>query len=64
MSYLKIHGFESYVKIETSNKLEPISQKYIFVGYPKETMGYYFFQKEEKRVFIDRKEVFLALPLF
>nr|KAJ0185882.1 hypothetical protein LSAT_V11C900464960 [Lactuca sativa] len=55
----KIWGFESYVKIETSIKLDPRSQKYILVGYPKETMSYYFFQKEENRVFIARKVVFL-----
>ena len=31
MSYLKILGCEAYVKRETYNKLEPRSQKYIFL---------------------------------
>ena len=59
MSYLKIWGCEAFVKRETSNKLEPRSQKCIFVGYQKKNVGYYFFQKEENRVFIARKAAFL-----
>lgn len=47
MSYLNVWVGEAYVKCNTSNKLQLISQKYIFMGYPKETIGDYFFQKEE-----------------
>ena len=42
LSYLRIWGCEAYVKCEAFSKLEPISEKCIFIGYPKETMGYYF----------------------
>ena len=59
MSYLRIWGCNAYVKRETSNNLEPRSIRCIFVGYPKETASYYFFQKEENRVFIARKAEFL-----
>ncbi|VFQ77921.1 unnamed protein product [Cuscuta campestris] len=39
-SYFKIWGCEAYVKrLMTSSKLEPKSDKVIFVGYPKETRG-------------------------
>ena len=59
MSYLKILGCEAYVKREVYDKLYPRSHKCIFVRYPKETVGYYFFQKDENRVFIARKAMFL-----
>ena len=42
LSFLKILGCEAYVKRQVSNKLEPKSDKCLFVGYPKETKGYYF----------------------
>ncbi|KAK8594020.1 hypothetical protein V6N12_046091 [Hibiscus sabdariffa] len=40
-----------------STKLEPKSQKCTFVGYPKETKGYYFYN--ENKVFVARTGVFL-----
>ncbi|KAK8663730.1 hypothetical protein V6N13_083537 [Hibiscus sabdariffa] len=40
-----------------STKLESKSQKCTFVGYPKETKGYYFYN--ENKVFVARTEVFL-----
>ena len=52
LSFLKIWGCEAYVK-----KL--ISDKVYFVGYPKETKGYYFYNKSEKKVFVARDGVFL-----
>src|SRR6187397_2799876 len=52
LSFLKIWGCEAYVK-----KL--ISDKVYFVGYPKETKGYYFYNKFEKKVFVARDGVFL-----
>ncbi|KAK8590170.1 hypothetical protein V6N12_024552 [Hibiscus sabdariffa] len=44
---------------EMSTKLEPRSHKCIFVGYPKETKGYYFFNPKENKVFVARTGVFL-----
>ncbi|GKF74488.1 retrotransposon protein, putative, ty1-copia subclass, partial [Tanacetum coccineum] len=38
LSYLKVWGCEAFVKRDTPDKLEQISVKCIFIGYPKETM--------------------------
>ncbi|GJS28996.1 retrotransposon protein, putative, ty1-copia subclass [Tanacetum coccineum] len=43
LSYLKVWGCEAYVKRDSADKLQQRSVKCIFVGYPKETMGYYFY---------------------
>ena len=43
LSFLKIWGCEAYVKRQISEKLAPKSDKCLFVGYPKETKGYYFY---------------------
>ncbi|KAK8578706.1 hypothetical protein V6N12_069050 [Hibiscus sabdariffa] len=59
MSFMKIWGCQAYVKHQMSTKLEPRSHKCIFVGYPKETKGYYFFNPKENKVFVARTRVFL-----
>ncbi|KAG8503385.1 hypothetical protein CXB51_001330 [Gossypium anomalum] len=50
-------GCEAYVKRQTFTKLEPKSERCIFVGYPKETKGYYFFNPTENKVFVARTEI-------
>ena len=57
--FLKIWGCEAFVKRLQSDKLAPKSDKCIFVGYPKETLGYYFYNREEGKVFVARNGVFL-----
>ncbi|KAG8497104.1 hypothetical protein CXB51_008305 [Gossypium anomalum] len=57
MSFMKIWGCKAYVKHQTSTKLEPKSKRCIFVGYPKETKGYYFFNPTENKVFVARTEI-------
>ncbi|KAK2417007.1 secreted RxLR effector protein [Trifolium repens] len=59
ISYMKIWGCEVYVKRQLSTKLEPRSDKCLFVGYPKETKGYYFYNPTEGKVFVARTGVFL-----
>ena len=59
LSFLKIWGCEAYVKHQVSNKLEPKFDKCLFVGYPKETKGYYFYNPIENKVFVARNGVFL-----
>ena len=59
LSFLKIWGCEAYVKSLTSDKLSPKSEKCIFLGYPRETKGYFFYKKCENKVFVARHGVFL-----
>ena len=59
LSFLKIWSCEDYVKCLTSDKLTPKSEKCIFVGYPRETKGYYFYNRNENKVFVARNGVFL-----
>ncbi|KAJ9548657.1 hypothetical protein OSB04_021200 [Centaurea solstitialis] len=40
-------------------KLKPKSDKCFFVGYPKTTVGYYFYNPEENKVFVARNGKFL-----
>ena len=46
LSFLKIWGCDAFVKRLQSDKLTPKSDKCIFVGYPRETLGYYFYNRE------------------
>ncbi|KAL4324674.1 hypothetical protein GQ457_11G025050 [Hibiscus cannabinus] len=57
MSFIKIWGCKAFVKHQMSTKLEPKSEKCTFVGYPKKTKGYYFYN--ENKVFVARTRVFL-----
>ncbi|KAJ9566507.1 hypothetical protein OSB04_002473 [Centaurea solstitialis] len=59
ISFLRIWGCEVYVKRPTSEKLKPKSDKCFFVGYPRTTMGYYFYNPEENKVFVARNGKFL-----
>ncbi|GJS86736.1 retrovirus-related pol polyprotein from transposon TNT 1-94 [Tanacetum coccineum] len=59
-------GCEALVKRDTltkPDKLEPKSIKCIFVGYPKETMGYSFYYPLENKVFVARNAEFLKNSL-
>ncbi|GJS06528.1 retrotransposon protein, putative, ty1-copia subclass [Tanacetum coccineum] len=61
LSYLKVWGCEALVKRDTltkPEKLEPRSIKCIFVGYPKEMMGYSFYYPPENKVFVARNAEF------
>jgi hypothetical protein len=60
LSFLKVWGCEAYVKRLISNKLTPKSDKYLFVGYLRETKGYYFYNKAEDNMFVTHNGVFMA----
>jgi hypothetical protein len=47
------------VKKLQSDKLESKSEKCIFVGYPRETLGYTFYHPSEGKTFIAKTEIFL-----
>ena len=59
LSFLKIWGCEAYVKRQISEKLAPKLDKCLFVGYPKETKGYFFYNASENKVFVARNGIFL-----
>nr|GEW86644.1 retrotransposon protein, putative, Ty1-copia subclass [Tanacetum cinerariifolium] len=61
LSYFKVWGCEALVKRDTltkPDKLEPRAFKCIFIGYPKETMGYSFYYPPENKVFVARNAEF------
>ena len=59
LSYMKIWGCPAYVKRTVSDKLEARYDKCQFVGYPKETRGYQFYNTLEQRLFVSKHVVFL-----
>src|SRR4051812_2033134 len=59
LSFLKIWSCEAFVKRLQSDKLTAKSDKCTFVGYTRETLGYYFYNREEVKVFVARNSVFL-----
>ena len=64
LSFLKIWGSDAYVKRMFTDKLGPKSDKCFFVGYPKETIGYYFYNPtENKVVFFLRENFFLGITM-
>ncbi|GKC83422.1 retrotransposon protein, putative, ty1-copia subclass [Tanacetum coccineum] len=58
LSYLRVWGCEALVKRDMPDKLDSRSIKCIFVGYPKETMGYYFYYPLENKIFVSRNVEF------
>ena len=59
LSHLRVWGCPIYVKRLITDKLGPRSNKYYFIGYPKETKGYYFYLADEQKVFVSLKVIFL-----
>ena len=59
LSYLKIWGCEAYVRKLQPDKLESKAEKCIFVGYPKETVGYTFYNQSEGKTFVAKTGHFL-----
>ena len=59
LSFLKVWGCDAYVKRLQPDKLEPKSGKCVFVGYPKETIGYTFHHKSEGKIFVAKNGTFL-----
>ncbi|GKB42017.1 retrotransposon protein, putative, ty1-copia subclass [Tanacetum coccineum] len=63
LSYLKVRGCEALVKRDTPDKLQQRYVKCIFIGYPKETMGYYFYFPLENKIVVARYVEFLKKNL-
>ena len=59
LSFHKVWGCDAYVKKLQPEKLEPKAEKCVFIGYPKETVGYTFYLKSEGKVFVAKNGTFL-----
>ena len=59
LSFLKVWGCDTYVKRLQPDKLEPKSEKCIFIGYPEETIGYTFYHRSEGKIFVAKNGTFL-----
>ena len=52
LSHLKVWGYLAYKKRIFSDKLEDKSDKCLFVGYPKETIRYQFYNTLEQKFLV------------
>ena len=59
LKHLKIWNGPAYVKNIDGHKLDARSEKYRFVGYPKESIEYYFYNPTQQKVLIGRHAIFL-----
>src|SRR3954465_13984012 len=59
LSFLKVWGCDVYVKKLQPDKLEPKVEKCVFIGYPKETIGYTFYHRSEGKIFVAKNGSFL-----
>src|SRR6266566_1422197 len=59
LSFLKVWGCDAYVKKLQPEKLEPKAEKCVFIGYPKETIGYTFYLRSEGKIFVAKNGSFL-----
>ena len=64
LSHLGVWGYPTYVKYLKIDKLRSRSNKYLFIGYPKETRGYYFYLTKEQEVFVSNRTIFLKKKFF
>ena len=59
LSFLKVWGCDAYVKKFQSDKLKHKSEKCVFIGYPKETVGYTFYHRSKGKIFFAKSGSFL-----
>ena len=64
LSFLKVWRCDAYVKKLQPEKLEPKSEKCVFIGYPKETIGYTFYLGPEGKIFVAKDGSFLEKEFF
>jgi hypothetical protein len=57
--FLRVWGCEVYVKKFQPDKIETKSEKCIFVGYPRETIGYTFYHPAKGKTFVAKTGQFL-----
>ena len=57
--FLKVWGCDAYVKKFHPDKLEPKSEKCVFIEYPKEIVGYTFYHRSGGKIFVAKNGSFL-----
>ena len=58
LSFLKVWDCDAYVKKFHPDKLEPKSEKCVFIEYPKVTIGYTFYHRSEGKLFVAKMDPF------
>ena len=59
LSFLQVWGCDAYVKKLQPDKLKPKLEKCVFIGYPKEIVGYTFYHRSEGQIFVAKNGSFL-----
>ena len=59
VNHIRIWGCPAYVLDKESTKLDSRSEVCMFVGYPRETKGGYFYNPKENKVFVSMNVTFL-----
>ena len=59
LSYFRVWGCPAHVKKHDTDKLKSRTGLCRFVGYLKETIGYYFYRLEEQSIFVTKRIIFL-----
>ena len=59
LKYLKIWGCPAYVKRNFGHKLDARSDRCLFIGYPRNSIGYLFYHPTEQKVFVSRHATFM-----
>ena len=52
LSYLRVWGYDGYVNLTQTNKLDNRAVKYKFVGYALNSRAYVFYFPNEQRIFV------------
>jgi len=58
LDHINVWGCESFMRREAHDKLEPRSERCIFIGYPHKSFGYIFYRPSDNVVFVARRGVF------
>ena len=58
LSFLKVWDCDAYMKKFHPDKLKPKSEKCVFIGYPKETVGYTFYHRSKGKLFVAKMDPF------
>ena len=59
LGYLKTWRCPTYVKRQMADKLKDRSVIAHFIGYPKESMGYYFYFSQDHNMIVSQTTIFL-----